>query len=183
MDSYTRTEQYLNGILNGTDVPDPYTREEQLLYEIAKNGGGGGSDLPAVTSADNGKVLKVINGAWDKGEASGGGASVFTVNFAEKKDQPISVTDNAGNALSIADICDAVDEGQVVVGKFIDSVSGIPAYFTLIMSLNLSGASIAAFSCVAAQADSAVVTEFAGVNEGSGDEWQKISVTLAAAQS
>ena len=42
MDSYTRTEQYLSGILNGTDVPEPYTREEQLLYDIAKNGGGGG---------------------------------------------------------------------------------------------------------------------------------------------
>ena len=35
---------------------------------VQKSGSGGsGSDLPAVTSADNGSVLEVINGAWDKG--------------------------------------------------------------------------------------------------------------------
>ena len=35
--------------------------------------GGGGSNLPAVTSADNGDVLTVVNGAWDKAAPSGGG--------------------------------------------------------------------------------------------------------------
>ena len=30
----------------------------------AQGGGGGGSDLPSVTDADNGKVLSVVNGAW-----------------------------------------------------------------------------------------------------------------------
>lgn len=46
-------------------IPDkPLTRQEQYLDAIAKAGGGGGSALPAVTSADNGKVLGVVDGAW-----------------------------------------------------------------------------------------------------------------------
>lgn len=37
------------------------------------NGGGGGSDLPEVTTDDNGKVLKVIAGAWGKGDDNDSG--------------------------------------------------------------------------------------------------------------
>ena len=29
MDAYTREEQFLNGIANKTEVPEPYTREEK----------------------------------------------------------------------------------------------------------------------------------------------------------
>lgn len=62
-----REEQYLAKIA-GEDVavPTPLTREEALLDKIAKNGGGGGgSDLPEVTSADEGKVLAVnASGEW-----------------------------------------------------------------------------------------------------------------------
>lgn len=43
------------------------------LWELVKSSGGSGgsgsSDLPSVTSADNGDILTVVNGAWDKGEA------------------------------------------------------------------------------------------------------------------
>lgn len=46
-------------------IPEkPITRQERYLDAIAKKGGGGGSALPAVTSADNGKVLGVVDGAW-----------------------------------------------------------------------------------------------------------------------
>lgn len=41
------------------------------LYDVllAKNlSGGGGSDLPAVTTDDNGKVMTVVEGAWDKAD-------------------------------------------------------------------------------------------------------------------
>lgn len=40
--------------------------------------GGGGSGLPDVTSADNGKVLGVVNGAWDKTTAEGGAPFIAT---------------------------------------------------------------------------------------------------------
>lgn len=36
------------------------------VQEIKASGGGGGSDLPDVTAADNGDVLTVVNGAWAK---------------------------------------------------------------------------------------------------------------------
>lgn len=38
-------------------------------------------ELPAVTAADNDKVLAVVNGAWDKAEASGGGGA-FVVELS-----------------------------------------------------------------------------------------------------
>lgn len=66
----TREEQYLAAIANGggSVPPAPLTRVEQYLNAILQGGGGGGgSDLPSVTSADNGKVLAVSGGAWAKG--------------------------------------------------------------------------------------------------------------------
>ena len=51
----------------------PIKRTEEFLQRIADAiESGGGSDLPAVTSDDNGDVLTVVNGAWDKAAASGG---------------------------------------------------------------------------------------------------------------
>ena len=53
-------------ILSGEDYmpTKPMSRIEKLLLE----GGGPGGKLPEVTSDDNGKILKVKDGAWDKGE-------------------------------------------------------------------------------------------------------------------
>lgn len=39
-------------------------------------GGGGGSSLPAVTADDNGKVLAVVEGDWDKAENAGGAVEI-----------------------------------------------------------------------------------------------------------
>lgn len=107
----TRIEHYLNKLAKGetTTLPEPVTRVECYLDEIANSGGGGGgSDLPTVTSDDNGKVLKVIEGAWDKGTESGG-ASDLLVNFAVDTDEGTVTT-----ITSIADIVTAINGGTNV---------------------------------------------------------------------
>lgn len=43
-----------------------------------KASGGGGSELPDVTAADNGKILGVVNGAWNKMDAPAGGLDYST---------------------------------------------------------------------------------------------------------
>lgn len=73
---YNRHEQYLNRIATGEgDIPPyPQNREEEYLNAIVENGGGGGgSSLPEVTADDNGDVLTVVEGAWEKAAPSGGG--------------------------------------------------------------------------------------------------------------
>lgn len=42
------------------------------ILEILENGGGGGGGLPEVTSADNGDVLAVVDGAWAKADPPSG---------------------------------------------------------------------------------------------------------------
>lgn len=44
----------------------------------ASGGGGGGSDLPDVTEADDGKILGVVNGAWNKMDAPSGAIDYST---------------------------------------------------------------------------------------------------------
>lgn len=59
------------------DVADLKVNAELIdaLSDVA-GGGGGGSSLPPVTSADNGDVLTVVDGAWNKAAPSGGGLVV-----------------------------------------------------------------------------------------------------------
>ena len=42
--------------------------EEWGAWRKRGEGSGGEAELPEVTSDDNGKVLKVVNGSWDKGD-------------------------------------------------------------------------------------------------------------------
>lgn len=41
-----------------------YRTLEHLKSDLGVGSGGGGSNLPAVTTSDNGKFLQVVNGAW-----------------------------------------------------------------------------------------------------------------------
>lgn len=68
----TRTENFLAKAAGNPDAQDlePITRTEHFLAKIAEGGGGGGggAGLPAVTSADKGKVLQVDeDGEWTSG--------------------------------------------------------------------------------------------------------------------
>ena len=63
----TRLEWFLAKIAGDADATGsvtPKTRKEFYLKEIAD--AGGGSSLPSVTASDNGSVLAVVNGEWDK---------------------------------------------------------------------------------------------------------------------
>lgn len=71
--SQSRSEAILQAIVNGSgssQLPVPKSRVEELLLQVLQvieNGGGGGSGgsaLPVVTTSDNGKVLRVVNGSW-----------------------------------------------------------------------------------------------------------------------
>lgn len=67
--SYLCTET----IIDGTDAPPLDTAHWQLVAEKGEQGEPGtGPDIPSPTTADNGKVLGVTNGAYALQEASGG---------------------------------------------------------------------------------------------------------------
>lgn len=55
------------------DSWNPAILSEALLTGEA---GGGGSELPSVSGSDNGKVLGVVNGSWDKMELNSGSYNI-----------------------------------------------------------------------------------------------------------
>ena len=101
----TRREQFLQDIADGTVDKTPITREEWFLAQIAEAvaSGGGGSSLPSVTDADNGDVLTVVNGAWDKAAPSGGGDALIESNSGTSvvNAGPITVTTDSSGSGSI----------------------------------------------------------------------------------
>lgn len=56
----------LTQILRGKKIKPLTEMESAVKYAIDNAGSGGGSSLPAVTSADNGDLLGVVEGAWGK---------------------------------------------------------------------------------------------------------------------
>ena len=73
-----------------------------------------GVKLPEVTTDDNGDVLTVVEGAWDKAEPSGGGeATVFTVvgGWSEQEQQTVW---SLAEGTSFSDIADCVFAGEPI---------------------------------------------------------------------
>lgn len=103
------------GIANGSCLIEMDTNKAYMFDEAGEtwrnlsSSGGGGSSLPAVTSDDNGDVLTVVDGAWDKASPSGGGN--FVVNFSTQ-DYKTFTADK-----TFAQIKSAIASGQNVVGS------------------------------------------------------------------
>lgn len=92
-----RKDSYLKKLNNSNlEIPTPITREEKILSELA-GVNGLGIELPAITSQDDGKVLKVSNGAWTLGESGEGGSG------GEGEDNEFVVTIDASGENLIAD--------------------------------------------------------------------------------
>lgn len=69
-------------------------------------------ELPSVNTSDNGKVLKVVNGAWSAATSSSSGG-LFLVNFSLRATLGSYTADK-----SFAQIVSAVDSGSVVMGQY-----------------------------------------------------------------
>lgn len=76
-------------------------------------GSGGGSELPEVTEEDDGKVLKVVNGTWDKGEAGGGGNNTFFINLYKTRSGQPYIADK-----SFDDVKKAYDDGKDIKARY-----------------------------------------------------------------
>ena len=83
----------------------------------AGSGGGGGSSLPSVSSVDNGKVLTVVSGAWDKAAPSGGGSGsdVLVVMFTVTSTNDPNVFDVTSDK-TFAEVYAAIDENKPIYG-------------------------------------------------------------------
>ena len=103
-------------IANGIPVSDYVTIPDVInaIEEVASSGGGGGgSSLPAVTAADNDKVLTVVEGAWDKAVSSGG---VYIVHASIKWEEAGTSSGFVIDTVEedIADVIAAINGGKIV---------------------------------------------------------------------
>lgn len=78
-----------------------YTGGTMTAVEDA-SGGGSGSSLPTVTADDNGKVLGVVDGAWDKMDAPGGAVVIKQITVSEAV---VSISDSFDKAYKHLTVC------------------------------------------------------------------------------
>lgn len=109
----TRKETFL-AKAGGQNVvtPTPITREETFLQAIidsGSGGGGGSSELPEVTAEDNGDVLTVVNGKWDKASGGGTGGGVFVVTIENDMET------YSNPSATFAEMLSANEDGKAII--------------------------------------------------------------------
>ena len=115
------TNQILRALDGETPTRNPAFSATTNAILDAIEEGGGGSGLPEVTSADNGKVLGVVNGAWDKTESKG--LFVATITYSEGLAGYICDKTNE-------EILAAIAAGNTVVAKCGNDVYRLAKYLT-----------------------------------------------------
>lgn len=88
------------------------------------NSGGSGSELPAVTTDDNGDVLTVVEGAWAK--AAPGGSSGLVISIIDDEATQSFIMNK-----TFQEIWDALSAGQAVVVKA-DDLPGVEMFYSII---------------------------------------------------
>ena len=102
-------------VSNYVTIPDVIS----AINKIAENGG---SSLPAVTSMDNGSVLTVVEGEWNKAQISN---EIELVTFTQ-------MAGTSGTCShSFSQISNAVTAGKLVILKYIPSGDGDAEYHML----------------------------------------------------
>lgn len=81
-------------------------------------------ELPAVTEDDNGSVLTVVDGAWDKADGCSGGAFVVDVSYNQS-----GLTTTYTMDKTYAEILSAVNSGVRVVIQEDDMTGGVGSIY------------------------------------------------------
>lgn len=103
---------------NLSDVAEINTVAEMIEAVKTVAGEGGGSDLPAVSSDDNGDILAVVEGAWAKVTPS---SEVLVVPYAitidEETHNPSATTD-----VAYSDILAAINANKAIIANVTGAV-------------------------------------------------------------
>lgn len=117
------TENIPNGtIFHEIDTGDNYQFNEDAGTWVKQpsqggGGGGGGSDLPPVTASDNGKVLGVVNGSWNKMDAPD--SEPFVITLTPTAEDFSGVMDKTA-----AEITEAYNAGKTMIANVDASILG-----------------------------------------------------------
>ena len=79
----------------------------KIVSDLADNYSGGGSSLPEVSASDNGMLLTVVEGEWDKADAPSGSEPLIVTLQASGSDWIFDKT--------FTEVKEAFDEGRIVL--------------------------------------------------------------------
>lgn len=131
------TDTY-DAIADGVAVAD-YSTIPDMIEACAQKvtSGGSSASLPAVTAADNDKVLTVVEGAWDKADAQGGNND-FVVTYT-MGDNDAMTADK-----TFAEISTAIEAGKnvkaLVATSELSTICYLASYGTTEIDFNAFGA-------------------------------------------